>query len=324
MTPDGARPPPPDLSSLPPLRAVIAAHELSARKALGQHFLLDLNLTRRIARAAGPLDGADVIEIGAGPGGLTRALLEAGARVAAVERDPRCARALAGLLRAAPDRLRVVEADARALDIRRLAPVPRRVVANLPYGAATVLLGKWLDALAEDPAFAAGFTLMFQREVARRITAPPGGAARGRLGVYAQWLCEASILFDVAPRAFAPPPKVTSTVIRLVPRPAPLFAADARDLRRVTAAAFGQRRKMLRSSLKTLGAETEALLAAAGVDGSARAETLGLAGYCRLANALSRIEGRRRSGSCSHNAPGAGARPPVSPPHRRPRARCRR
>ena len=282
---------------MPPLRAAIAGRRISARKALGQNFLLDLNLTRRIARAAGPLDGAGVIEIGAGPGGLTRALLEAGAKVVAVERDRRFAAALAELQRAAPGRLRLVEADARALDLRGLAPAPRRVVANLPYGAASALLGKWLDALAEDPAFAAGFTLMFQKEVARRITAAPGGAAWGRLGVYAQWLCETSMLFDVSPRAFSPPPKVTSTVVRLAPRPAPLFAADARALRRAAAAAFGQRRKMLRSSLKTLGADVDVteLLAAAEVDGSARAETLGIAGYCRLANALVRIEARRRA-----------------------------
>lgn len=280
----------PDLSALPPLRAVIAAHRIAARRSLGQNFLLDLNLTRRIARAAGPLDGADVVEIGAGPGGLTRALLEAGARVVAVECDRRCLDALAELADAAPGRLRVAGADALDLDLRDLAPAPRQVVANLPYNVASRLTVRWLDALAGDPTFAAGFTLMFQKEVAERLAAAPGTPARGRLGVYAQWLCDARVLFNVPARAFAPPPKVTSSVVSLAPRSAPEPAADAARLQRVTAAAFGQRRKMLRSSLRPLGVDVPRLLALAGIDGTARAEVLEVAEFCRLADALTRIE----------------------------------
>ena len=282
----------PDLSALPPLRAVIAAHRISARKGLGQNFLLDLNLTRRIARAAGALEGARVVEIGAGPGGLTRALLEAGAEVVAVERDPRCAAALADLERAAAGRLRVVHADALAVDLAELAPAPRRVVANLPYNLATRLLANWLEALARDAGFAAGFTLMFQKEVAERLAAAPGAPARGRLGVFAQWLCAVEIAFDVPARAFTPPPKVASSVVRLAPRAAPP-PADAAALRRVTAAAFGQRRKMLRSSLAALGVDTPALLAGAGVDGRLRAGVLEGADFLRLAAVLSRLEARR-------------------------------
>ena len=285
---------------------------MSARRALGQNFLLDLNLTRRIARAAGPLEGADVIEIGPGPGGLTRALLEAGARVAAVERDPRCVAALAGLERAAAGRLRVIEADALRVDLRDLAPAPRRVVANLPYNIASRLLAGWLDALARDPAFAAGFTLMFQKEVAQRLVAAPGTAARGRPSVLAQWLCDAAALFDAPARAFTPPPRVVSSVVRLTPRAA-RAPADPDALRRVAAAAFGQRRKMLRSSLKTLGADTAALLADAGVDGAARAEALDVAAFLRLAAALSRLEAGPRSASSPHSVRGAGAPPRGSP-----------
>ena len=280
----------PDLSSLPPLREVLAAHGISPRRSLGQNFLLDLNLARRIARAAGPLDGAAVIEIGAGPGGLTRALLEAGARVVAVERDTRCVEALAAVVGAARGRLRIVEADARRVDLRDLAPPPRLVVANLPYNVATRLLGGWLDTLARDPSFAAGFTLMFQKEVAQRIAAAPGTAARGRLGVFAQWLCEPSVLFDVPPPAFTPPPKVMSSVVRIAPRAAPLAPAHPDCLRRVAAAAFGRRRKMLRSALKSLDTDVPALLARAGVDGRRRAESLSVAEFCRLAEALAGLD----------------------------------
>ena len=283
----------PDLSSLPPLRDVLAAHGISPRRSLGQNFLPDLNLARRIARAAGPLDGAAVIEIGAGPGGLTRALLEAGAHVVAVERDRRCVEALASVARAAPGRLRIVEADARRIDLRSLAPPPRFVVANLPYNIATRLFGAWLDSLARDPSFAAGFTLMFQKEVAQRIAAAPGTAAWSRLGVVAQWLCEPTLLFDVPASAFVPPPKVTSSVVGIAPRAAPLAPADPDRLRRVAAAAFGRRRKMLRSALKSLGVDVPALLAGAGIDGRVRAETLGVAEFCRLAEALARLDSRR-------------------------------
>ncbi len=281
---------PPDLSALPPLRRVIAAHRLSARRSLGQNFLLDLNLTRRIARAAGALDGVDVIEIGAGPGGLTRALLEAGARVVAVERDRRCVAVLAALGRAAPGRLRVVEADALRVDLQSLAPAPRLVVANLPYNVASRLVVRWMNELAREPAFVADFILMFQKEVAQRLAAVPGAGAYGRLSILAQWLCEPTLLFDIPARAFTPPPKVTSSVVRLTPRAVPLAAADPDRLQRVTAAAFGQRRKMLRSSLATLGADSSALLAAAGIDGRLRAERLSVVDFCRLAAAFSRIE----------------------------------
>ena len=317
----------PDLSTLPPLRAAIAAQRLSARRALGQNFLLDLNLTRRIARAAAPEgapEGETVIEIGAGPGGLTRALLETGARVVAVERDRRCIAALAALTQAAPGRLRVVEADARKVDLRDLAPAPRRVVGNLPYNVGTRLLAGWLDRLARAPDYAAGFTLMFQKEVAQRLAAAPGTPAWGRLGVLAQWLCMPSVLFDVPARAFTPPPRVTSSLVRLVPRARPLAPADPDRLRRVTAAAFGQRRKMLRSSLKALGVDAAALLAAAGIDGRARAGTLDVAGFCRLAEALSRIEDGPRTGSSPDSARGAGAPPSGSPSLPPPRARSGR
>ncbi len=272
---------------------MIAGQRLSARKSLGQNFLLDLNLARRIARAAGTLDGARIIEIGPGPGGLTRALLEAGAAVVAVEVDSRCIDALTPLRRAAGDRLRVVAADALRTDLAALAPPPRRVVANLPYNIGTRLLGQWLDRLAAEPSFAAGFTLMFQKEVAARLAAQPRSAAYGRLGVYAQWLCSVDVLFDVPARAFTPPPAVTSSVVRLAPRAEPQAPADASCLRRVLAAAFGQRRKMLRSSLKTLGVSAADLLSAAGIDGRARAEVLEIKQFCRLAAALSRLEAGR-------------------------------
>jgi len=272
-----------DAGALEPLRAVIARHGLRARKRLGQHFLLDLNLTRRVARAAGDLAGVSVIEIGAGPGGLTRALLETGAReVVAIERDPRCLAALGELAEASAGRLRVIDGDALSIDPATLAPAPRQIVANLPYNIATRLLTDWLgDAVAYRR-----FTLMFQREVAVRLAAAPGGRDFGRLSVLVQWLCAARILFDVPARAFTPPPKVTSTVIELIPRAAPLAPARRERLEQVTAAAFGQRRKMLRASLKQLGRDTPALLDAAGISGTVRAETLSVAEFCALARAL--------------------------------------
>ena len=271
------------LAGLPPLREVIAAHGLDARKRLGQHFLLDLNLTRRIARAAGDLSEGTVIEIGPGPGGLTRALLEVGARrVIAIERDERCRPALAELEAAFPGRLTVIFADALQTDAARIGEPPRRIVANLPYNVATPLLVRWLQTI---DAFA-GLTLMFQKEVADRLTARPRTKDYGRLSVLTQWLTEPRRLFDIPARAFTPPPKVTSTVVQLTPRPAPLHRADRATLERVTAAAFGQRRKMLRQSLKQLGADPAALLARAGVPETARAEELNVEQFCTLARTL--------------------------------------
>ena len=268
--------------ALPPLREVIRRHGLDARKGLGQHFLLDLNLTARIARAAGDLAGASVIEVGPGPGGLTRALLETPAtRIIAIERDPRCVDALADLVAAHPGRLEVVAADALEVDIKTLAPAPRRIVANLPYNVAVPLLIGWLaDIDAID-----GMTLMFQKEVADRLTAVPRSKAYGRLSVIAQWLCEVKPLFNIDKRAFTPPPKVTSTVVAFTPRPAPVAPAERRCLEAVTQAAFGQRRKMLRSSLKGLGLDP----AAVGIEPTARAEELSVEEFCRLARALAEI-----------------------------------
>jgi len=276
--------------ALPPLREVIRAHGLAARKALGQHFLLDLNLTRRIARAAGDLSQATVIEIGPGPGGLTRGLLLEGARrVIAIERDERCIAALGELAAAFPGRLDIVAGDALELDqcaLARAQRPPVKIVANLPYNIATALILAWL----KDVRAFAGFTLMLQKEVAARIAAKPRSKAYGRLSVVCQWLCETKTLFDVPARAFVPPPKVTSTVLQLTPRPEPLAPADPKRLEAVTAAAFGQRRKMLRSALKSIaaaqGAEAETLLMEAGISPRARAEELNVAQFCALARAL--------------------------------------
>ncbi|HEX5452430.1 MAG TPA: 16S rRNA (adenine(1518)-N(6)/adenine(1519)-N(6))-dimethyltransferase RsmA [Stellaceae bacterium] len=275
-----------DPGDLPPLRAVIARHGIAARKSLGQNFILDLNLTRRIARAAGPLNGADVIEIGPGPGGLTRALLAEGARrVVAIERDPRCLAALEELALRYPGRLHLVAGDALALDPAALSNSPRQIIANLPYNIATALLLRWLDGIGDYR----GLVLMFQREVALRLVAAPRSPAYGRLSVLVQWLTEPKILFDLPPRAFVPPPKVTSSVVRLTPRAAPLAPAEKAALEQVTAAAFGQRRKMLRSSLKALGVPPEPLLAAAGIPPTARAEELSVEDFCALARAVSAI-----------------------------------
>ncbi|MEC9343186.1 MAG: 16S rRNA (adenine(1518)-N(6)/adenine(1519)-N(6))-dimethyltransferase RsmA [Pseudomonadota bacterium] len=269
------------IDALPPLRDVIARHGLSARKSLGQNFLLDLNLTARIARAAGALKEHDVLEVGPGPSGLTRTLLAEGARhVTAIERDARCLAALAEIAAHYPDRLTIIEGDALEVDCRERLRHPVRIVANLPYNVATPLLTGWLST-EPWPAWFVSMTLMFQREVAERIVAAPGTRAYGRLSVLAQWRCECSIVFDVAPSAFTPPPKVTSSVVHLVPRDAPL-ACDTGRLERVTAAAFGQRRKMLRSSLKAIGGS--ALLDRAGIDGERRAETLTVAEFVSLAN----------------------------------------
>jgi 16S rRNA (adenine1518-N6/adenine1519-N6)-dimethyltransferase len=276
----------PQIDDLPPLREVIRRHGLAAKKSLGQNFLLDLNLTARIARAGGALDGVTAVEIGPGPGGLTRALLaEGAARVIAVERDARAIAALAEIAAHYPGRLSVVEGDALEFDApAHLAGGRARVIANLPYNIATALLVDWLTAEPWPPWYDA-LVLMFQREVAERIVAAPGGKAYGRLSVLAGWRCDAKIMFEVAPSAFVPRPKVTSAVVRLVPRAAPL-PCDAQTLQRVTEAAFGQRRKMLRQSLKTLGRDPLALLEAAGIAPTARAEEIPVAGFVKLARAF--------------------------------------
>jgi len=273
------------IDSLPPLRAVIERDELRARKALGQNFLLDLNLTSKIARAAGSLGDATVIEVGPGPGGLTRALLANGARrVIAIERDERCLAALAEISAHYPGRLEVIAGDAMQADFAALATGKGtvRIVANLPYNIGTELLIRWLTP-GRWPPFWASMTLMFQKEVAQRIVAAPGSAAYGRLGVLAGWRTQARIAFDLPPQAFTPPPKVTSSVVHILPRENPL-PADEKKLARVTEAAFGQRRKMLRQSLKALGGER--LLEAAGIDGTRRAETLSIAEFVTLANLI--------------------------------------
>ena len=270
---------------LPPLRDVIGRYGLGARRALGQHFLLDLNLTRRIARAAQPIDEGTVIEIGPGPGGLTRALLlEGAAKVVAIEVDPRALGALAELQAASGGRLQVIEADALTIDPASLGPVPRRIVANLPYNISTPLLVRWLqqaDAIAD-------MVLMFQKEVVDRLVAPPRTKDYGRLSVLAQHVCEIRRLFDIPAAAFVPPPKVTSSVARLTPRPASQRLADLAPLERVTASAFGQRRKMLRGSLGSLFADPVAVLEGLGLSPTARAEELTVADFVRLAGVLTK------------------------------------
>jgi len=276
------------IDGLPPLRDVIERHGLQAKKALGQNFLLDLNLTGKIARSAGDLTNTAVIEVGPGPGGLTRALLSNGARrVVAIERDERCLAALAEVSAHYPGRLEVISGDALKTDFAALAAAaagdggPVRVVANLPYNIGTELLVRWLT-VPDWPPFYVSMTLMFQREVAQRIVAAPGSDAYGRLGVLAGWRTQARIAFDVPPQAFTPPPKVTSSVVHLEPRATPL-PTDVKKLGRVTEAAFGQRRKMLRQSVKSLGGE--ALLERAGIDPTRRAETLSVEEFVRLTNA---------------------------------------
>ena len=275
---------------LPKLSEVIAAHGLAAKKSLGQNFLLDLNLTGRIARAAGPLHDHDVLEVGPGPGGLTRALLHEGARrVVAIERDARCMAALAEISAHHPGRLEVLEGDALKLDPAPHLHAPWRVVANLPYNVGTELFTRWLSAPLwpqDAPAPWASLTLMFQREVAERICARPGTNAWGRLGILAQWRADVRIAFEVSPKAFTPPPKVWSAIVHATPLPAPRYPADGKVLSQLTQAAFGQRRKMLRQSLKQVSADPVALCEAAGVDPVARPETLDLAAFCALARGL--------------------------------------
>ncbi len=276
------------IDDLPPLREIIRAYDLGAKKSLGQNFLLDMNLTLRIARAAGDLSDIAVVEIGPGPGGLTRALLAAGARrVIAVERDRRCLPALAEISDRYPGRLEIIEADALTVDWTALVQGPAAIIANLPYNIATPLLIAWLQGDRWPPWWRSA-TLMFQKEVAERIAAAPGSKAYGRLGVVTGWRCSARVLFDIPPRAFTPPPKVVSSVVQLTPRD---DAADIspRVLERVTAAAFGQRRKMLRSSLKSLGIDVEALLFECGLQPQARAEQIGVDGFVKLTRAVANM-----------------------------------
>lgn len=279
------------LEDLPPLRDVVARHDLAPKKALGQNFLFDLNLTGKIARNAGPLKGVTVIEIGPGPGGLTRALLSEGAlKVVAIERDERCLAALAEISAACPGRLHVEAGDALTVDYPALARAhgdggPVRIVANLPYNIATPLLTNWIEDSTWPP-FWDRLVLMFQREVAERIVASPRERADyGRLGVLCGWRTQARILFDVPAAAFTPPPKVTSSIVEIIPRPEPL-RCDMAVLTRVTQAAFGQRRKMLRQSLKSLGVDPLPLLQATSLPETARAEEIDVAGFVALAQAL--------------------------------------
>ncbi|EKS28517.1 16S rRNA (adenine(1518)-N(6)/adenine(1519)-N(6))-dimethyltransferase RsmA [Afipia felis] len=278
------------IDDLPPLREVIRKYDLAPRKSLGQNFLFDLNLTARIARAAGPLDDATVIEIGPGPGGLTRALLATGAkRVIAVERDDRAIPALEEIAQHYPSRLEIVHDDAIDFDPTAVLNGERaKIVANLPYNIATLLLTGWLTTEPWPPWFDM-MVLMFQREVAERIVAQEDDDAYGRLGVLANWRAETKILFDIAPGAFVPPPKVTSSVVRLVPRQAPA-PCPRRALEQVAAAAFNQRRKMLRQSLKPLGVDPALLTEAAGVDPTRRAETVPISGFVAMANRLSELK----------------------------------
>ncbi len=279
------------IDSLPPLREVIARHQLSARKSLGQNFLLDLNLTARIARVAGDLSQTDVLEVGPGPGGLTRGLLAEGARkVLAVEKDRRCLPALADISAAYPGRLEVVEGDALDIDpLAYLAP-PIAICANLPYNVGTELLIRWLTPTDWPPVWRS-LTLMFQREVAERIVAAPGSKAYGRLALLAQWRCETRIAMTLPPEAFTPPPKVSSAVVHLTALPKPRFDADAGVLERVVAAAFNQRRKMLRAALKGFAPDMEDHLKAAGISPTDRAERIPLEGFCALARSLARAGG---------------------------------
>jgi 16S rRNA (adenine1518-N6/adenine1519-N6)-dimethyltransferase len=275
------------IDNLPPLRDVIAAHDLKARKSLGQNFLLDLNLTAKIARAAGDLTGIDVLEIGPGPGGLTRGLLASGARrVLAIEKDPRCMPALAEIAAAYPGQLSLINGDALDVDpLSHLTP-PIRIAANLPYNIGTELLVRWLTP-QKWPPFWQSLTLMFQREVAERIVATPGSKAYGRLALLAQWRCDVRIVMSLPPSAFTPPPKVSSAVVHLSALPEPRYPADAEVLSRVVAAAFNQRRKMLRSALKGHMPNIEDHLIAAGIKPTDRAEQVPLEAFCALAREIS-------------------------------------
>lgn len=278
------------LDDLPPLREVIADHGLRADKRLGQNFILDLNLTARIARSAGDLTGCDVLEVGPGPGGLTRGLLAEGARkVLAIEKDPRCLAALDEIAARYPDRLEVIHGDALAIDPRVHLSAPIRIIANLPYNIGTELLIRWLSP-PEWPPFWTSLTLMFQKEVAERITAQPGSKAYGRLAILTAWRADAEIVLTLPPQVFVPPPKVDSAVVHITALPAPRYPADATILGRITAAAFNQRRKMLRASLRGLHPDIIALLEEADIPPTARAEEIDLARFCALARALEAAE----------------------------------
>jgi len=275
------------IDTLPPLRAVIETHGLAAKKSLGQNFLLDLNLTAKIARLSGRNADHDILEIGPGPGGLTRGLLAEGARhVLAIEKDPRCLPALAEIAAAYPGRLTVMEGDALDFDPAEHLTPPIRVAANLPYNVGTELLVRWLTP-PQWPPFWDSLTLMFQREVAQRITAAPGSKAYGRLAILSQWRTDAQIVMNLPPEAFSPPPKVSSAVVHLTALPAPRYPADAKMLQHVVATAFNQRRKMLRSSLKGLSPAIEDHLTGAGLKPTDRAEQIDLEGFCALARSLS-------------------------------------
>ena len=276
------------IDDLPPLRDVIASHGLDAKKSLGQNFLLDLNLTSKIARLAGDISGHDVLEVGPGPGGLTRGLLAAGARrVVALEKDPRCMAALAQIAAAYPGRLDMFNADALDFDIRGQLTGPVRVVANLPYNVGTELLVRWLTP-KDWPPFWSSLTLMFQKEVAERIIAKPGTKAYGRLGILAQWKSNPSVVMELPPEAFTPPPKVHSAVVHLEALAEPRFPAPAGLLSSTVAMAFNQRRKMLRSSLKSAAPDIETALRDAGLEPTARAEEISLEGFCALARRLAK------------------------------------
>jgi 16S rRNA (adenine1518-N6/adenine1519-N6)-dimethyltransferase len=274
------------IDELPPLREVIATHQLSAKKSLGQNFLLDLNLTAKIARQAGDLSGADVLEIGPGPGGLTRGLLAEGARrVLAIEKDERCLPALQEISDAYDGRLQVINGDALDIDPLQYLTPPIKIAANLPYNVGTELLVRWLTP-KEWPPFWQSLTLMFQKEVAERIVAQPGGKAYGRLAILAQWRADAKIVLDLPPQAFTPPPKVSSAVVHLTALPEPRVPADAATLSRVVAAGFNQRRKMLRASLKGVAPNIEDHLIAAGIQPTERAEQVSLEQFCALARSI--------------------------------------
>ncbi len=272
---------------LPSLHTLIATHGLATRKSLGQHFLLDTELLAKIASSAGDMHSHHVIEIGPGPGGLTRALLAAGARsVTAIEKDPRCVRALKGLEDAYPERLTVREADALNCELTQYAPPPRAIVANLPYNIGTELLLRWLEQIYADPGVFASLTLMFQKEVAQRLYAAPGSKQYGRLSVFTQWLCVAEPLFDIPPTAFSPPPQVVSSLVRLSPRKTPLFSAPRDLLETALRLAFGQRRKMLRASLKSWRHDAQTRLEAVGIDPQHRPEDIPVADWARIVQAM--------------------------------------
>lgn len=274
------------IDALPPLRDVIAAHDLAAKKSLGQNFLLDLNLTAKIARLAGDLSNADVLEIGPGPGGLTRGLLAEGARrVLAIEKDPRCMPVLAEIAAAYPDRLHSINGDALTVNPLEYLKPPIKIAANLPYNVGTELLVRWLTP-PEWPPFWESLTLMFQREVAQRIVATPGSKAYGRLALLAQWRTDAKIVMDLPPEAFSPPPKVNSAVVHLTALPAPRFPANPGTLNKVVAAAFNQRRKMLRSALKSVSPDIEDHLTNVGIKPTERGEQVDLEAFCALARSL--------------------------------------